>query len=42
MFVGYSPDTMTLNSGRVMFRELEVIGSLTERGTEGMAAWCST
>jgi 6-hydroxycyclohex-1-ene-1-carbonyl-CoA dehydrogenase len=28
VFVGYSPDTMTLNSGRVMFRELEVLGSL--------------
>jgi 6-hydroxycyclohex-1-ene-1-carbonyl-CoA dehydrogenase len=28
IFVGYSPDTMTLNSGRVMFRELEVMGSL--------------
>jgi alcohol dehydrogenase, propanol-preferring len=28
VLVGYSPDTMTLNSGRVMFRELEVIGSL--------------
>jgi 6-hydroxycyclohex-1-ene-1-carbonyl-CoA dehydrogenase len=28
VFVGYSPSSMTLNSGRVMFRELEVIGSL--------------
>jgi len=28
VFVGYSPDPMTLNSGRVMFRELEVVGSL--------------
>jgi propanol-preferring alcohol dehydrogenase len=28
VFVGYSPDAMTLNSGRVMFRELEVVGSL--------------
>ncbi|CAN5761336.1 zinc-binding dehydrogenase [soil metagenome] len=28
VLVGYSPDTMQLNSGRVMFRELEVIGSL--------------
>lgn len=28
VFVGYSPDTMTLNAGRVMFRELEVVGSL--------------
>lgn len=28
VFVGYAPDTMTLNSGRVMFRELEVVGSL--------------
>jgi len=26
--VGYSPKPMTLNSGRVMFRELEVVGSL--------------
>ena len=28
VLVGYSPDTMTLNSGRVMFREIEVVGSL--------------
>jgi 6-hydroxycyclohex-1-ene-1-carbonyl-CoA dehydrogenase len=28
VFVGYSPKAMTLNSGRVMFRELEVMGSL--------------
>jgi len=28
VLVGYSPDSMTLNSGRVMFRELEVTGSL--------------
>lgn len=28
VFVGYSPKPMTLNSGRVMFRELEVVGSL--------------
>ncbi|HSJ33368.1 MAG TPA: zinc-binding dehydrogenase [Longimicrobiales bacterium] len=28
VLVGYSPDAMSLNSGRVMFRELEVIGSL--------------
>ena len=28
VFVGYSPDTMTLNAGRLMFRELEVVGSL--------------
>lgn len=28
VLVGYSTDTMKLNSGRVMFRELEVIGSL--------------
>jgi 6-hydroxycyclohex-1-ene-1-carbonyl-CoA dehydrogenase len=28
VLVGYSPDAMTLNSGRVMFRELDVIGSL--------------
>ncbi|MCH7530280.1 MAG: zinc-binding dehydrogenase [Gemmatimonadetes bacterium] len=28
VFVGYSADAMTLNAGRVMFRELEVVGSL--------------
>ena len=28
VLVGYSPDTMALNAGRVMFRELDVIGSL--------------
>jgi 6-hydroxycyclohex-1-ene-1-carbonyl-CoA dehydrogenase len=28
VLVGYSPDTMPLNSGRVMYRELEVVGSL--------------
>jgi 6-hydroxycyclohex-1-ene-1-carbonyl-CoA dehydrogenase len=28
VFVGYSPKPMNLNSGRVMFRELEVVGSL--------------
>lgn len=28
VLVGYSPDTMALNAGRVMFRELEVMGSL--------------
>jgi alcohol dehydrogenase, propanol-preferring len=28
VLVGYSPDTMQLNAGRVMFRELDVIGSL--------------
>lgn len=28
VFVGYSTHSMTLNAGRVMFRELEVIGSL--------------
>jgi alcohol dehydrogenase, propanol-preferring len=28
VLVGYSPDTMQLNSGRVMFRELDVVGSL--------------
>jgi alcohol dehydrogenase, propanol-preferring len=28
VLVGYSPDAMTLNGGRVMFRELEVVGSL--------------
>jgi 6-hydroxycyclohex-1-ene-1-carbonyl-CoA dehydrogenase len=28
VLVGYSPDAMALNAGRVMFRELDVIGSL--------------
>lgn len=28
VLVGYSPETMSLNAGRVMFRELEVVGSL--------------
>ncbi len=28
VLVGYSPKAMTLNSGRVMYREMEVIGSL--------------
>jgi 6-hydroxycyclohex-1-ene-1-carbonyl-CoA dehydrogenase len=28
VLVGYSPETMTLNAGRVMFRELDVVGSL--------------
>jgi alcohol dehydrogenase, propanol-preferring len=28
VFVGYSPDSMRLNAGRVMFRELEICGSL--------------
>ena len=28
VLVGYSPEQMSLNAGRVMFRELEVIGSL--------------
>ncbi|MFQ5537582.1 MAG: zinc-binding dehydrogenase [Gemmatimonadota bacterium] len=28
VFVGYNPDPVTLNSGRIMFRELEVVGSL--------------
>jgi alcohol dehydrogenase, propanol-preferring len=28
VLVGYSPDVMRLNAGRVMFRELDVIGSL--------------
>jgi alcohol dehydrogenase, propanol-preferring len=28
VLVGYSPDEVMLNSGRVMFRELEVVGSL--------------
>lgn len=28
VLVGYSPETMGLNAGRVMFRELDVVGSL--------------
>ncbi|MCH7562593.1 MAG: zinc-binding dehydrogenase [Gemmatimonadetes bacterium] len=28
ILVGYSPETMSLNAGRVMFRELSVLGSL--------------
>ncbi|HKK09052.1 MAG TPA: zinc-binding dehydrogenase [Gemmatimonadota bacterium] len=28
VLVGYSPEAMALNAGRVMFRELEVVGSL--------------
>jgi 6-hydroxycyclohex-1-ene-1-carbonyl-CoA dehydrogenase len=28
VLVGYSPETMGLNAGRVMFRELEILGSL--------------
>jgi 6-hydroxycyclohex-1-ene-1-carbonyl-CoA dehydrogenase len=28
VLVGYSPETMALNAGRVMFREIEVVGSL--------------
>jgi 6-hydroxycyclohex-1-ene-1-carbonyl-CoA dehydrogenase len=28
VLVGYSPDPMKLNAGRVMFRELEIVGSL--------------
>jgi 6-hydroxycyclohex-1-ene-1-carbonyl-CoA dehydrogenase len=28
VLVGYSPDTMRLNAGRVMFREMDVVGSL--------------
>lgn len=28
VLVGYSPETMELNAGRVMFRELDVVGSL--------------
>ncbi len=28
VLVGYSPEAMQLNSGRVMFRELEIVGSL--------------
>ena len=28
VLVGYSPETMAVNAGRVMFRELEIVGSL--------------
>ncbi len=28
VLVGYSPETMALNAGRVMFREMEIVGSL--------------
>jgi threonine dehydrogenase-like Zn-dependent dehydrogenase len=28
VLVGYSPEPMSLNAGRVMFRELEIVGSL--------------
>jgi 6-hydroxycyclohex-1-ene-1-carbonyl-CoA dehydrogenase len=28
VLVGYSPESMALNAGRVMFRELEIVGSL--------------
>nr|NIP57329.1 zinc-binding dehydrogenase [Gemmatimonadota bacterium]NIR77715.1 zinc-binding dehydrogenase [Gemmatimonadota bacterium]NIT86259.1 zinc-binding dehydrogenase [Gemmatimonadota bacterium]NIU31845.1 zinc-binding dehydrogenase [Gemmatimonadota bacterium]NIV60488.1 zinc-binding dehydrogenase [Gemmatimonadota bacterium] len=28
VLVGYSPDPVLMNSGRIMFRELEVVGSL--------------
>lgn len=28
VLVGYSPEAMTLNSGRAMFREMEIVGSL--------------
>jgi 6-hydroxycyclohex-1-ene-1-carbonyl-CoA dehydrogenase len=34
VLVGYSPKPMTLNSGRVMYREMEVIGSLGCRGVD--------
>jgi len=34
VMVGYSPEAMTLNSGRVMFRELEIVGSLGCRPTD--------
>jgi len=32
--VGYSPKPMKLNSGRVMFREMEVVGSLGCRSAD--------
>ncbi len=28
MLVGYSPEAMALNSGRAMYREMEIVGSL--------------
>ncbi len=28
VLVGYSPETLPLNAGRVMFREIEIVGSL--------------
>jgi threonine dehydrogenase-like Zn-dependent dehydrogenase len=28
VLVGYSPEKMSLNAGRVMFRELDIVGSL--------------
>ena len=34
VLVGYSPEAMSLNAGRVMFRELEVVGSLGCRPTD--------
>jgi 6-hydroxycyclohex-1-ene-1-carbonyl-CoA dehydrogenase len=34
VLVGYSPDQMRLNSGRVMFREMEIRGSLGCRGID--------
>ncbi|MBI4408866.1 MAG: zinc-binding dehydrogenase [Gemmatimonadetes bacterium] len=34
VLVGYSPDTLPLNAGRVMFREIEVLGSLGCRPTD--------
>ncbi len=34
VLVGYSPKSMKLNSGRVMFREMEVLGSLGCRGVD--------
>ncbi len=34
VLVGYSPEAMSLNSGRVMFRELEIVGSLGCRPTD--------
>jgi len=34
VLVGYSPKTMTLNSGRVMYREMDVVGSLGCRSAD--------
>jgi 6-hydroxycyclohex-1-ene-1-carbonyl-CoA dehydrogenase len=38
VFVGYSPEKMALNAGRVMFRELEIVGSLGCRPVDYLPA----